>query len=66
MFFKIISKYDKIIKSFKIKEFKKYGKAKSLVAEIQFTDNSILFIKDYLFLDGNRKYSYYWIIRKVN
>jgi len=64
--FRIIKDFKEIIKNFEIKDFKRFGNARALVARIEFIDNSILFIKDYIFLKGNRKYSYHWQDNKGN
>ena len=66
MFYKIVENFKEIIKNFEIKDYKRFGRAKALVAKIEFVDNSILYIKDYLFLKGKRKYSYHWQDEKGN
>ncbi len=60
MFYKIVEDFKEIIKDFEIKDYKKFGSARALVAKIKFIDNSVLYIKDYLFLEGKRKYFYHW------
>lgn len=60
MFYKIIEDYSLIISDYSVSDFRKYGSAFSLVAIIEFIDGSTLHIRDYLFLDGKRKYSYHW------
>ena len=60
MFYKIVEDYADIIHGYSVSEFKRYDNASSLVASIEFIDQSILYIKDYLFLDGSRKYSFHW------
>jgi hypothetical protein len=60
MFYKVIEEYSDIINNFSVLEFRKYGSAVSLVAKVEFINSSILYIRDYLFLDGRRKYSYHW------
>ena len=60
MFYKFIEEFSDIIAGYKVVEFKRYGPAMSLVAKIEFKDGSFLFAKDYLFLNGKRKYSYHW------
>jgi len=32
----------------------------AIIAKIIFIDDSILYIRDFLFLNGERKYSYHW------
>jgi hypothetical protein len=58
--YKLIEEFSDIIVSYNVFEYKRYGSAISLVATINFPKGSSLFIKDYLFLDGKRKYSYHW------
>lgn len=60
MFYKITEEYSSIIRHYKVNQYKRYGSAYSLVAKIEFIDDSILYIKDYLFLNGKRKYSFHW------
>lgn len=60
MFYKIIEEFSDIISDYAVFDFRKFGRASSLVAKIEFVDTSILHIKDYLFIDGKRKYSFNW------
>lgn len=60
MFYKIIEEYSNIIRNYSVSNYKKFGSAFALVSNIKFIDGSILNIKDYLFIDGKRKYSYHW------
>lgn len=60
MFYKLTEEYSNIISDYSVSDFRRYGSASSLVAKIEFIDGSILYIKDYLFTDGKRKYSYQW------
>ncbi len=60
MFYKLIEDLSDVIAGYSITEYKRYGSAVSLVASLQFKDGSSLYIKDYLFLNGKRKYSYHW------
>ena len=60
MFYKLIEGFSEIIVGYTVIEYKRYGSASSLVAKIEFKDGSSLSIKDYLFLNGSRKYSYHW------
>ena len=60
MFYKLIEEFSDIIVSYNVFEYKRYGSAVSLVAKVEFKNNSLLYVKDYLFLDGKRKYSYHW------
>ena len=60
MLYKLIEDFSDIVANYSVSEYKRYGSATSLVAVIEFKDKSFLHIKDYLFLDGKRKYSYHW------
>ena len=60
MFYKLIEKYSDIITDFSISNFRRYSSAFSLVAKLEFIDGSSLHLRDYLFIDGKRKYSYHW------
>lgn len=60
MFYKIVEDYAEIIRDYSVSKYRRYGNASSLLASIEFIDQSILYIKDYLFLDGSRKYSFHW------
>jgi hypothetical protein len=60
VFYKIIEDYAEIISDYSVSEFKRYDNASSLAAALEFIDRSVLYIKDYLFLNGSRKYSFHW------
>lgn len=60
MFYKLVEEFSDIIADYSVSEHKRYGPAASLVASLKFKDSSSLQIKDYLFIDGKRKYSYHW------
>lgn len=60
MLYKLIEDFSDIVANYSVSEYRRYGSAASLVAVVEFKDNSFLHIKDYLFLDGTRKYSYHW------
>jgi hypothetical protein len=66
VFYKIIEDYAEIIRDYSVSEFKRYDNASSLVASLEFIDRSTLYIKDYLFLNGSRKYSFHWQGRNGN
>lgn len=53
----IIEAHAQIITSYEIKRFRQYGGAYELVAQIDFVEGSILHVRDYVFLNGDRKYS---------
>ncbi len=56
----IIELYAKIVRSYQVEKFREFGEAHQFVAAIELVDDSTLHIRDYLFLDGSRKYSYHW------
>jgi len=60
VFYSLINRYSDWITDYEVSDFRKYGDARSLVAKVKFVDNSALYIKDYLFADGSRKYSFHW------
>jgi len=60
MFYKAVEEFSDIITGFSVSEHRRCGGASSMVARLQFKDGSLLHIRDYLFLDGRRKYSYHW------
>ena len=62
----ILEKHKGIIKNYQVKSFKRFGHAGSLIAQVEFIDDSVLYIRDYLFLNGKRKYAYHWQDRKGN
>ena len=60
MFYKLVEEFSEIITDCSVFEYKRYGSATSLVAKVEFKDSSLLHIKEYLFINGKRKYSYHW------
>ncbi len=60
MLYNLQREYKHIIKDVKISKFRTLLNSYELLAEIVLIDDSILYVKDYLFLDGKRKYSYHW------
>lgn len=60
MILDVLSKYSALITDYKIIRYRTFGLVYELVVEVDFTDNSTLFIRDYLFGDGTRKYSFHW------
>jgi len=60
MFYNTVREFADIVADYTVTEFRRYGAAMSFVAKVSFIDGSVLFIKDYLFIDGKRKYSYHW------
>ena len=60
MFYNLLRRHRGILKDFRVKKFRKVQNAHELVVDLILKDDSVLAIKDYLFLDGKRKYSYHW------
>ncbi len=60
MFYKVIEEFSDIVAGFSVLEHRRYGSSMSFAARVQFVNDSTLHIRDYLFLDGRRKYSYHW------
>lgn len=60
MFYNIVRDYADIISNYSVTQFTRFASASSLLASIEFSDHSILHVKDYLFIDGTRKYAYHW------
>jgi len=56
----IIEPFTEIIDSYEIHRYRQYGGAYEFVAVVQFNNNTESYIKDYLFLNGERKYSFHW------
>lgn len=56
-----IEKYKNIILESKIAFFEEEGYSYRLKASITFIDHSILIIKDYVFKNHQRKYSFHWM-----
>jgi hypothetical protein len=66
VFYNLLRKYRHIVKGFQVRKFKRLQNAHELVMELTFKDDSKLALKDYLFLDGNRKYAYHWQNKEGN
>ncbi len=60
LFFQIIKKYSDIVKDIRIEKFRQFGFCYQLRAAVFLCDDSELYVKDYLFQDSSRKYSYHW------
>ena len=56
----IIESFGDIIYSYEIQRYKQYDGAYEFAAVVWFNDKSVLYIKDYVFLNGERKYSFHW------
>ena len=60
MILDVLSQYSSLIADYKIIRYRTFEFAFELVAEVLFVDSSTLFIRDYLFRNGNRKYAFDW------
>ena len=60
MILELARQYADIIRSIEVERFRIVGASYELRAIIALKDGSTLFVKDYLFLDGTRKYAYHW------
>jgi hypothetical protein len=56
-----LKKYDNIIKDLSVELFEEENYSYRLNASIKFINLSVLIIKDYVFNDNERKYSYHWM-----
>ena len=56
----LIAKYERFIKSFHISLYEQEGEMLRFKAQLTFTNDSKLFIKEYVFENKERKYAYHW------
>ena len=56
----LIARYERFIKSFHISLYEQEGEMLRFKAQLTFTNDSKLFIKEYLFENKERKYAYHW------
>ena len=57
----LIVKYKRFIKSFHVPLYEQEGGMLRFKAQVTFTNNSKLFIKEYVFENKERKYAYHWV-----
>jgi hypothetical protein len=57
----LLNKYDEIIKEYHITTFENVATSYRLKLNITFIDKSILYVKEYVFSNDERKYSYHWV-----
>jgi len=62
----LIARYERFIKFFHISLYDQEGEMLRFKAELTFTNDSKLFIKEYVFENKERKYSYHWTDTAVN
>lgn len=60
MIFDILKKFSFLISSYKISDYDYFATNYKLVIEIHINNKTILYVRDYLFTDGKRKYSFHW------
>lgn len=60
MLLDIVESYSSIILEWKVIKFKWVGNSYQLICQIKLINQTDLFVRDYLFLDGSRKYSFHW------
>lgn len=60
MILEIVEKYSNLITNYEIQNFKIVGLSYHLACTLEIKNQTKLFVKDYLFLDGSRKYSFHW------
>jgi len=60
MILDILQRHATIITHYEVIRFDVVGDAYQLICQLNLSDGSILHVRDYLFMDGMRKYSFYW------
>lgn len=60
MLLELTRQYADIIQDMEVERLRVLGASYELRASIVMQDGSTLFVKDYLFVDGTRKYAYHW------
>ena len=60
MLLELARRYADIIQAIEVERFRSVGASYELRAIIALKDGSKLFVKDYLFVDGTRKYACHW------
>jgi len=56
----LIEKYERFFKSFHISLYEQEGEMLRFKAQLTFTNESKLFIKEYVFKNKERKYAHHW------
>ena len=57
---KLLARYERFIKDFHVFLNEREGEIHRFKAQLTFIDDSVLFIKEYVFQNLQRKYSYHW------
>jgi hypothetical protein len=58
--YNLLRRYGDVIRTYQVRRFRRLQNAHELVMEMTLKDGSKLAIKDYMFLNGTRKYAYHW------
>jgi hypothetical protein len=58
--YNLLRRYGDVIKAYQVRRFRRLQNAHELVMEMILKDGSKLVIRDYVFLNGMRKYAYHW------
>jgi hypothetical protein len=56
----LITKFPELIVNVQVQRFRKERHSYQLIAELTISDYSVIFVKEYLFPTGQRKYAYHW------
>jgi hypothetical protein len=56
----ILKKHSGIIEFYNVSKFSMTENSFRLVYDVKLKDGTLLFVRDYLFQDGTRKYSFHW------
>ncbi len=56
----LLDQYSRIVKDFRVLSYERESETYRLKMEISFIDDSTLLLKEYIFENGVRKYSYHW------
>ena len=62
----VIGRHKHLIKSFHVLLYEQEGEIFRFKAQVTFTDDSNLYIKEYLFENKERKYAYHWSDNRRN
>lgn len=60
MFLDVLAQYPDVISSYEVLQFRMVGASYQFIVKVRLANQTELHVKDYLFLDGIRKYSYHW------
>ena len=60
MILDILQKFNDIIEKYDIQKFRILDNAYEIVLQINLINETSLHVRDYLFTDGSRKYSFHW------